>query len=224
MAVIKLGMLVSEIAGSIGGTTFRRYRGGTQMMNKNFGGSKAKQLSNPALTQMIGIANNWTALDSLVKEKWNTEALNFTFPDKFGNPKNLTGFELWIKLVNFNANVGAGVPDVDNLSNVVLTVDALNIETNWHGSAFIEFLTTLSNTTVILQIERVANVSISPTFTSRKIIKTQSINSNKTVDFTAEFDALFPSIEPEAVVILYWKFQNTSAFQSIPYSFPVVQL
>lgn len=212
-------MLVSNIAGSIGGTTFRRFRGGIQMYNKSFGAPKSKTLLNIKIKQLNDVSQSWKSLTSTAQSEWIAAALLFSFFDKFGDPKFLTGFELYVKLYNFNINVGASLPDPTTLSNTVLTSPILNVNLNLGGPYEIEFTTTLANTTVLVQVQQVSGLTISPTFTKREIIYTQSINSNKVLDFTTEFEAKFPEVTAFDFFIVYWTFQNADGFQSVSSSF-----
>jgi len=215
MATIKLGMLVSNIAGSIGGTTFRRFRGGVQVYNKAKGASDSKTLRNPKIKQLNDVASSWKSLTATAQNNWKSAALLFSFFDKFGDPKFLTGFELYVKLFNFNKNIGSPLPDPTTLSNTVTTSNLSNIVLNLGSPYFIEFANVVANTTVIVRITQISNMSISPTFTNREIFYSQSIAVNKQLDFSTEFLAKFPNVKANEVFAVYYTFQNSDGFQSV---------
>ena len=93
MANIKLGAIISDIQGSIGGTSFRRTPHGHSAYNKQ----KKQLLSARALSsrriELAKVFQGWSQLTENERLQINEKALLFQFPDKFGNMKNLTG--LW---------------------------------------------------------------------------------------------------------------------------------
>lgn len=98
MANIKLGAIITDIAGSIGGTTFRRTPNGIIVYNKQ--GTQIKSaFSNNAVKNKLGaILGSWGTLEPGEQNFWNDKATLFEFPDKFGNLKFLTGRQLYSKL------------------------------------------------------------------------------------------------------------------------------
>ena len=104
MAVIKMGALVTEIAGSIGGTTFRRFRGSFVMYNKSVGGSMNKLLTNQRLQYLAWLSKQYNLLSTSDRETWATETVKYTFPDKFGNSRILSPKDFFVKM-NGNLSV-----------------------------------------------------------------------------------------------------------------------
>lgn len=137
MAKIILGSMITNMAGSIGGTTFKRSPSGIIMMNKNAGGSKSSRLKNNYVIKLGSIFRRWTYLDESTKNAWNAYALTMTFPDKFGNPKYLSGRELFIKcnsnLAMFNATItlpndySSFIPDFD-IEEVFISISSEQLE------------------------------------------------------------------------------------------------
>lgn len=127
MAVIKLGALVTGIAGSIGGTTFRRTRTGLLAMNKSGGQSRNRARQNSILNTLRARIQAWTELTALARGEWNDAAPNFQFPDKFGDLKTLTGRELFIKLSTRAQLVDLPIPDPTALDSVIPSVSGASI-------------------------------------------------------------------------------------------------
>ena len=98
MAVIKLGSIVTDIAGSIGGTTFRRTSTGHAVYNKQ--GRQVKSAFAPASRKnaLGNIFASWYLLSESEQNQWNTNASKYPLKDKFGNTKYLTGRQLYTKL------------------------------------------------------------------------------------------------------------------------------
>lgn len=98
MANIKLGAIITDIAGSVGGSTFRRTPAGIILYNKQGTQIKSAFAKNSVKNNLGGIISKWSSLDQAVKDFYDDKATLYTFPDKFGNLKYLTGRQLYIKL------------------------------------------------------------------------------------------------------------------------------
>ena len=98
MAVIKLGSIVTDIAGSIGGTTFRRTSTGHAVYNKQGRQVKSAFAKASRKNELGNIFANWYLLSESEKNQWNTNSSKYPLKDKFGNTKYLTGRQLYTKL------------------------------------------------------------------------------------------------------------------------------
>ena len=98
MAVIKLGSISTDIAGSIGGTTFRRTSTGHAVYNKQ--GRQVKSAFAPASrkNELGNIFASWYLLSEAEQNQWSKNATTYPLKDKFGNTKYLTGRQLYTKL------------------------------------------------------------------------------------------------------------------------------
>jgi hypothetical protein len=97
MATAKLSGFVTEIAGSVGGTTFKRSPYGLVIINKSRGASKNRLLNNPGFLGLQTLRNIWKDLSLNHQQAWNTRATEVSFPNKFGNMVYLSGYQLFIK-------------------------------------------------------------------------------------------------------------------------------
>ena len=98
MAVIKLGSIVTDIAGSIGGTTFRRTSTGHAAYNKQGRQVKSAFAKASRKNELGNIFSNWYNLSEREREQWAINASTYPLKDKFGNTKYLTGRQLYTKL------------------------------------------------------------------------------------------------------------------------------
>lgn len=133
MAVAKLGALVTGLAGSIGGTTFRRGNNFLVVQNKPKGPSKSRLATNTVLTRNVQTIQAWTSLNTGTQNAWDDAALLYQFPDKFGDLKNLTGRQLYIKLTTQAQWAGFTVlPDPTALDSTLAEFlnESNEIETN----------------------------------------------------------------------------------------------
>jgi len=97
MATAKLSGFVTEIAGSVGGTTFKRSPYGLVIINKSRGASKNRLLNNSGFLELQSLRNQWQYLTTELREGWNTRATEVSFPNKFGDMVYISGYQLYIK-------------------------------------------------------------------------------------------------------------------------------
>ena len=72
MAVVKLGAIITQIAGSIGGWTFRRSQGSTVVYNKPGGASKNRLLLNAAFGNLREVIQGWALLSVGLRNQINS--------------------------------------------------------------------------------------------------------------------------------------------------------
>lgn len=115
MAVIKLGSIVTDIAGSIGGTTFRRTSTGHAVYNKQGKQVKSAFAKASRKNQLGNIFSSWYNITESERNQWAYNASIYPLKDKFGNTKYLTGRQLYTKLNAqlLPANVTSKVKDFD---------------------------------------------------------------------------------------------------------------
>jgi len=217
MAVFKLGAFITDIVGSIGGTTFKRGPGSQIIMNKNFGASYNKLIQNKQLNPIATIWKNWNLLSSSLRSLWDDEALNFEFPDKFGTMKNLTGRQLFSKLniqllpVGLYNDDPTGITSVINLGTISnFFIDPINSTARFD----LDNLGSPINYTV--QCEVTLGFLRSPTFTRRKVIYYDSANLAGTIDLDFQFFENFPYYSTLYNARLYVTFFNDWGFKSAP--------
>ena len=102
MALIQLSGIVSNIKGSIGGTTFSNIRAGTiakkRLTGKRLLNTKQAAAINFSLLSTVA----WNQLSNTNKVLFNNYALANSSTDRYGVTKQLTGFQ-WFKLLNQNS-------------------------------------------------------------------------------------------------------------------------
>lgn len=102
MASIKYSGLVTDIKGSIGGTTFKGTRQGAVIQNKvtkpPTTANGAKITKADAGRMQRNIATNvfgWKSLDADQRNAWDMAAPSYPFKDKFGNEYTPSGYQLY---------------------------------------------------------------------------------------------------------------------------------
>lgn len=98
MATIKLGAIVTDIAGSVGGSTFRRGSNFIALYNKQR--RQIKSVASPfsRLGQLSNLVKQWSYMSQTDRDSWNEQSARYPFPDKFGVSRPLTGRQLFTKL------------------------------------------------------------------------------------------------------------------------------
>jgi len=89
------------------------------MQKRSAGGDKKKLRANSKLPQLANVIAHWSTLPPWERDEWRNAAQNYQFPDKWGNMRNLTGREFFIKIANYCVNVGNPIPDGDEVSSSV---------------------------------------------------------------------------------------------------------
>lgn len=222
MAIYKTGALVTDIVGSIGGTTFKRNNGTKVMMNKNFGGSYNKQLQNPQLPRIKEIFQAWRTLATVDKTAWNNIALTFTFPDKFGILRNISGRQLFTKtninLIYYGTIATDPTGMVSGIPAITLGIPSVSIGTQT-GSITVD--SPVSPCLVLLQFEVSRQPLNAPVFNSRKVIRFASAGAGSTVIFSDGFWSAFPNTTIDDNVRVYVTIMNVWGFKSIPIALDV---
>lgn len=119
MATFTLGSIVTQIVGSIGGTTFKRGRNSLIISRKSYGGSRSKLLQNKRLGNLGLIFQAWASLSLALRTSWSEQASLIQFPDKNGVLKFLTGRQLYTKLNSQMITSDLSIQDPAGLVTVV---------------------------------------------------------------------------------------------------------
>lgn len=150
MANIKLGAIISDIQGSIGGTTFRRTPHGHSAYNKQKKQLLSARSLNSRRIEIANIFQGWSKLSENERAQINEKALLFQFPDKFGNMKNLTGRQLYTKLTSQLLPTGLTVQSWATLDSNVDAPIIDDIDVSLANSMFDIYLKYPVNVTRIL--------------------------------------------------------------------------
>lgn len=122
MATIKLGAIISDIAGSVGGTTFRRGTSSIAMYNKPKRQFRSSLNPNSVKNKLGNIMSVWSREPKEVRADWEAQSQLFPFKDKFGNDKFLTGRQLYIKLRSQKMIIGDSAVNPNTLNGSISAV------------------------------------------------------------------------------------------------------
>ena len=192
MAVIKLGSIITDIAGSIGGTTFRRTSTGHAVYNKQGRQVKSAFAKASRKNELGNIFSNWYNLSEKEREQWAVNASTYPLKDKFGNTKYLTGRQLYTKLnsqllpANAISNVESFDPFVAHAPVNINSFDVNNNTLSLHVEGdFIQQFIYIS----IYQLRRRGRVKPHAHFKRTAVLE---VVSNSNIDIWDEFEKQFP--------------------------------
>lgn len=219
MAVIKLGSIITDIAGSIGGTTFRRTSTGHAVYNKQGRQVKSAFAAASRKNDLGNIFANWYLLSESEKNQWNTNASKYPLKDKFGYTKYLTGRQLYTKLNAQLLPAGKKSNPIDfdvyvelapvNINSFQISESSLNI---YVGGSFSEQTIYIS----MYQLRKRGRVKPHAHF-KRTAVKVTS--SDSVLDIWYEFQKQFPLAQDGQTFGFNIQFVNSSGVMTSVLSF-----
>jgi hypothetical protein len=177
-------------------------------------------LNNVWLNQIANIFKQWAKLSAGLRADWDLVTLDYTFPDKFGVLRNLTGRQLFTKLSIQLLPVGANVPEAEFIDNTLSTVELQNfdIENNL-ATAELQLDVTGADTWILVQLEVTKRTLLSPVFSRRKITAFMFGEGAIGFDIKNELVAQFPYINNTYNVRAFVTLMNESGFKNVPQYF-----
>lgn len=133
MAIYRSGGLAAGLSGALGGVVFVEARGSKVVRHRpttvrKIQRARAPATSEPAAALQAAI-NGWFALSDEVRQAWKTEASNVTFPNRLGQRRSISGYQLYLKVNILRAYATIAVmtaaPGTDRPTTITsLVVDA----------------------------------------------------------------------------------------------------
>lgn len=176
---IQTSMLVSQMAGSLNGSSVRRSRYGLVLQQKASGLQSNTNSLGLRRSIFASIAFAWNLLDPLDKEQWQLYANANPQTDRFGNPITLSGYAYFMKIQNFTHSVDFGFVNTPDYDNRVDTITSLSVsQLDPHTFRATANLTGNSYTqrTVFFAV-RVPNGSASPFLNYKQFVLVRGISS-----------------------------------------------
>lgn len=103
----KFGMVVVAGSGKIGGHVASRNRGGAYFRTKVTPVNPETSYQLTARARLSGWSQSWRSLTDEERQSWNSAVSNWSRTDIFGDIKNPSGFNLYVRL-NTNAEIAGG--------------------------------------------------------------------------------------------------------------------
>ena len=212
-----MSALVTEIAGSIGGTTIRRSKGSFIVYNKTAGASRNILKKNEALSLLQKVRNNWNLLAEAAKKDWISTAKNVTFPNKFGKPVTITGRMLFIKSNSVLALAGNTIINPLNYSKATETFNIVEIAINTEvHTATINMDGFEDNTEIYLSAEVGIPARRNAVFNRKKTIKVIKDYHGGVINIAKQFFDNYPTIGINETVRIYATAVNRFGYRGVP--------
>ncbi len=193
MASIKLGAVVADISGSIGGTTFRRTQSGHIAYNKQSKQLKSASNINSQRIKIGSIMQNWSNLSQATRDIWTYQATLYTFNNKFGEKKNISGRELFIKLNSQLLPLGESVSDPTLMESTVEFPQITSLSIGVDDTlAEVFFLSTLTNVKICVSFYPLRKTKGVKPHAHFKVNKTYNVVGTNTIDVWTAFVNAFP--------------------------------
>lgn len=105
----KFGAIVVAGSGKIGGHVMSRNRGGAYMRTKGIATNPNTSAQQVARSILSSLSSAWSSLTESQRLGWNNAVADFAKTDVFGDIKNPSGINLFIKLNSNLSNIGEAV-------------------------------------------------------------------------------------------------------------------
>lgn len=217
MARILLGSIITSIAGSIGGTTFRRSANGLVMQNKQQVQKRSARSSNSRISQIASIIKLWNSFDNATVTAWNNAALLYEFKNKFGQPVYYSGRQLFVKCNTTTMLFGRYNDKPDGVHNTLESVYIKNADFNISTNKFdITLNQPLVKCKLFIQVEilRTANTIFQQT--SNKVIFIATVNNGDTFRIQDQVNDYLGAVGRDQIIRITNQVVNDWGFKQLP--------
>lgn len=192
MATFKLGAIITDVAGSIGGTTIRRTPNGHAMYNKQGTQCKSAFAENSKRVQLSNVFSSWARLSEAEQTTWKKLAVLYPQKDKFGGLKQLTARQFYTKLNAQLIPVNKTV-DLEDFDSAIPSAVVSSVTFDVAEEQFIFFLNeSIDNVYLMVSVYRVRSKGgVKPHAHFRRTY-TARITSSNIVDIWSFFANQFP--------------------------------
>ena len=224
MAIIKLGSIVTSIAGSIGGSTFRRTPRGIIAYNKQGRQSRSALASASQRLSIGSLFAQWRFLDKATQNQYISLAALYSFPDRFGNQIFLSGRQFFTKLnsqlLPVNQVVDLANFD-DEIPKSVVTDLALSVEDEFFN---VSVVGVVSSSYICVSVYNIRKGGSAKPHAHFKPTFTRLVAVNTVLDIWDAFKAQFPFAQIGSDFGCNIYFINPSGFKSPTQSFVVTAI
>lgn len=117
---VKFGAIVTDGRNKVGGHVFSKNRGGAYMRTKVTPSNPQTSQQAIARNRITTYSQNWRALTATQRAAWEAAVSNFTATDIFGDIKNPSGINLYIKLNSNLSEIAAAAITLPPLPTSVI--------------------------------------------------------------------------------------------------------
>lgn len=191
---IQTSMLISQMAGSLNGSTVRRSRYGLVLQNKASGLQRNTTALGVRRNIFAFLAHQWTVLATNHKQQWQDISNENPQTDKFGNPIILSGYAYYLKIQNVMLTANYNPITADDYDNKVDTINSLTVKqlTATHFEPDADLSGVNHTERVVFFAVKVPTGSESPFLNYKQFVTFFNVSSPKVIGATHITTALQP--------------------------------
>jgi hypothetical protein len=215
MAIVKLGGIVTEISGKIGGQSFSNY--GSFATLKNITQRNTLPSSKQARQRFITgqISGSWAQLTQAQRDGWETASVNYTWYNKIGVEVTRNGFQTF-NFLNQNLTLIGVAPNVNAPAYVPVTQPKINIIDISSGN--FEIQSNNSSATYLYALFAAPNLPNGVSYAQNRMKYCGTITSaqlNAGYDVIADIEAVFGNLAfPNKISIIIDPVNQTTGNRS----------
>jgi hypothetical protein len=215
MAIVKLGGIVTEISGKIGGQSFSNY--GSFATLKNITQRNTLPSSKQARQRFITgqISGSWAQLTQAQRDGWETASVNYTWYNKIGVQVTRNGFQTF-NFLNQNLTLIGIAPNVNAPAYVPVTQPKINIIDISAGN--FEIQSNNSSATYLYALFAAPNLPNGVSYAQNRMKYCGTITSaqlNAGYDVIADIEAVFGTLTfPNKISIIIDPINQTTGNRS----------
>jgi len=190
------GIGITQLSGSIGGTTYARNGSTNYARNKTVGVNPNTAEQVIARQNFTDVVSSWRALTAAEQLAWDVEALNFPYVNSLSQVYFLSGFGLYSKFNMNLANIGEAFISAPSPAGTVaqLTLGTVEFDGPLGAGFFLDFLADPVAADSSLVVEMTRSFSLGARFTGRSMFKQVAVFAAGTgapQDINAQYAAIF---------------------------------
>lgn len=203
MALIKLGGIVTQISGKMGGTTFGTSASGAYAKNSGRPRKSITLAQRSKMALMGTTAQKWRALTDAQRAVYNAASPDYPYLNRVGESKFYSGYAIFGQLINNLTNVSIGTPPVP-LPKFSFTPIVLEDESAPNDEGFFQFNSGQAAVSYNLFISRVSSKGVTAPYKNQFYMVTSVISSGGIVylSYQSEFIAKW-GVPPNAGKLYY---------------------
>lgn len=196
MALLKMGSLVTQISGKIGGQTFGTGQGGQYVKNTGSYVNKLTTSRTVVNSRLSYLANSWRALTTAQKNSWSAAATNFPYVNRLGESKVYSGYNLYMKF-NGNRLLWGDSPVSTAPVPFVFSEFALSIDTLEPGFMEVSITPTTTGYEYLFFVSNPSSAGSNFNQKGLRLVKavTGVTAASTPVDLYSEYEAIFGAIK-----------------------------
>jgi len=195
MARVKFGSVVTGIKGKVGGQVFQQNRYGWTLRQKPIATGNNSASKSAKRQMLLQVSQHWRTLTDAQRIGWNDMAPSWPHVDPFGDPVQLTGYNLFC-MVSLNLlTIGGTIVDAASLPATITALLTVDVSLGAAGGQYrIDFTPTplVNDDVIIVWASPQVSAGEGLVVSKLKIIDSLSRINTSPIDASAAYSKVFP--------------------------------